>query len=231
MGSWIRWLNPQYISKGNGILSKFSVEYRSGLRYFIIMSLETSSNRGNRISRARQPDFFGKPSLEFGGKPTRSKRKTARPIATKRAMHVVLRSSRARGAWSLLNPANRRTVENAVRAGEKFGVRVYDRANVGNHIHLVLKARTHEAYRAFMRFVAGKIAFEVTGARKGRAMVFKKTGGKFWDFIPYSRVLEWGRDFINARICITKNLFEGEGMELSTPNGVRVFRIRDGTLR
>ncbi|MBI2606794.1 MAG: hypothetical protein HYW49_12015 [Deltaproteobacteria bacterium] len=181
-------------------------------------------------SRARQPDLFGKPSLEFGGKPTRGKRKIARPIAIKRAMHVVMRSSRARGAWSLLNPGNRRIVEDAIRAGERFGVRVYDRANVGNHIHFVLKARTHEAYKAFIRLISGKIAFEVTGAKKGRAMVSRKADGKFWDSIPFSRVLEWGRDFINARIYITKNLFQGEGLELPTPSGLRVFRIRDGTL-
>ncbi len=93
-----------------------------------------------------------------------------------------------------------------------------------------MKARTHEAYRSFVRFVSGKIAFEVTGAKKGRAMVSKKADGKFWDSIPFSRVLEWGRDFINARIYITKNLFEGEGLELPTPIGSRVFRIRDGTL-
>ncbi|MBI2606994.1 MAG: hypothetical protein HYW49_13050 [Deltaproteobacteria bacterium] len=175
--------------------------------------------------RARQPDLFGKHPLEFGGRPTRGKRKTARPIATKRAMHLVLRSSKARASLSLLNPAKRKIVDRAIRAAEeRFPVRIYGRANVGNHIHFVLKARTHGAYRAFIRYLSGRIAFEVTGAKKGRA------AGRFWDSIPYSRVLEWGRDFINARIYITKNLFEGEGIALATPNGPRVFRIRDGTM-
>lgn len=176
--------------------------------------------------RVRQPDLFGKHSLEFGGTSTRGKRKTARPIATKRAMHVVLRSSRARGSWSLLDPGKRKVVNRATRAAtERFAVRVYDRANVGNHLHFVLKARTHDAYRAFIRYLSGRIAFEVTGAKKGRA------AGRFWDAIPYSRVLEWGRDFINARVYVTKNLFEGEGVELMTPYGVKVFQIRGGTLR
>lgn len=177
-------------------------------------------------SRARQPDLFGKHLLEFGGRPTRGRRKTARPIATKRAMHVVLHSSRAKDGWSLLNPEKRKVVDRAIkRATERFAVKVYGHANVGNHIHFVLKARTHDAYRAFIRYLSGRIAFEVTGAKKGRA------AGRFWDSIPYSRVLEWGRDFINARIYVTRNLFEGEGVELLTPHGPRVFRIRDGTLR
>ncbi len=139
-------------------------------------------------------------------------------------MHVVLRSSKARGSLSLLDPGKRKVVDRAIAAAtERFTVRVYDRANVGNHIHFVLKARTHGAYRAFIRYLSGRIAFEVTGAKKGRAK------GRFWDSIPYSRVLEWGRDFINARIYVTKNLFEGEGVELMTPRGPRTFRIRDGT--
>lgn len=178
-----------------------------------------------RQPRAKQPDLFGRPSLEFGGKPSRGRRKTARPIATKRAMHIVLRSSKARGTLSLLHPANRKIVDRAIlAAGERFAVRVYDRANVGNHIHFVIKACSHQAYRAFIRYLSGRIAFEVTGAKKGRA------AGRFWDSIPYSRVLEWGRDFVNARIYITKNLLEGEGVELMTPYGARMFRIRDGTI-
>ncbi|MBI2606143.1 MAG: transposase [Deltaproteobacteria bacterium] len=189
-------------------------------------------------SRARQPDLFGKHPLEFGGGPTRGRRKTARPIATKRAMHVVLRSSRARGSWSLLNPEKRKVVDRAIKgAAQRFAVKIYDRANVGNHIHFVLKARTHDSYRAFIRYLSGRIAFEVTGAKKGRAMATAVQGkgdgahSGFWDTIPYSRVLEWGRDFTNARIYVTKNLFEGEGVELLTPRGPRVFRIRDGTVR
>lgn len=126
----------------------------------------------------------------------------------------------------MLSVANRKIVDKAMRhATERFAVRVYDRANVGNHIHIVLKARTQDAYKAFIRYLSGRIAFEVTGAKKGSAK------GRFWDAIPYSRVLEWGRDFINARIYVTKNLFEGDGVELMTPSGPRVFRIRDGTLR
>lgn len=141
-------------------------------------------------------------------------------------MHIVLRSSRARGGWSLLGSEKRKIVDRAIEAATgRFRVRVYDRANVGNHLHFVLKARTHDAYRAFIRYLSGRIAFEVTGAKKGRAK------GRFWDSIPYSRVLGWGRDFINARIYVTKNLFEGEGVELMTPDGPRVFRIRDGTVR
>lgn len=200
---------------GNGIYRNKSVVLHTDYLY------KTSVGR-----RARQPDLFGKRSLEFGGASTRGKRKTARPIATKRAMHVVLRSSRARGSWSLLDSGKRKVVNRAIAAAaERFSVRVYDRANVGNHLHFVLKARTRDAYRAFIRYLSGRIAFEITGAKKGRA------AGRFWDSIPYSRVLEWGRDFINARVYVTKNLFEGEGVEFATPSGFRVFRMRDGTLR
>jgi len=60
--------------------------------------------------RAKQLSFLPKQELQHGGELTRGRRKTARPLDPKRPVHLVLRSSRAKGPWSLLHPKNERRV-------------------------------------------------------------------------------------------------------------------------
>src|SRR3989338_7095831 len=83
-----------------------------------------------------------------GGESTKGKRKTARPLCTKRSMHVVLRASGAVAARSLLLPRNAKLVHRLLKLYSKqFGVRVYEYVNVGNHIHLVVRAETKTGFR------------------------------------------------------------------------------------
>ncbi len=169
--------------------------------------------------------------LEHGGETRKGCRKIARPVDPKRSMHIVLRSSRARGELSLLNLTNRKIVEKVLLAAQKrFAVKVYNKANVGNHLHLIIKARTRRDFQAFMRMISGRIAALVTGAKKGHSFKPDATAGtrKFWDALAFSRVINWGRDFIDTQIYITKNLFEGEGIDLMTPLGVQKFTKRSG---
>lgn len=179
----------------------------------------------NLFTKSKFPNLSGL-ELEFGGSLRKGRRKIARPIDPKRAVHIVLRSTRARGSWSFLHPQNvrrvRATVDNAAR---RFGVKVHGYSNVGNHLHLIAKAPTREAFQKFLKAVSGRIAARVTGAKKGNAV------GRFWDHLAYTRVLAWGRDFINAQIYLTKNLFEGEGVRLLTSRGYRTFRIVSGRLQ
>jgi hypothetical protein len=81
-----------------------------------------------------QLPFFGAKSqvdircTEHGGDHGRGRRKCERPVSTRRPMHVVLTSNRARGAWSLRR--HDRTVREVLRRmARRFEVRVYDFAN------------------------------------------------------------------------------------------------------
>ena len=77
---------------------------------------------------------------EHGGAVRRGRRKLERPVSTRRPMHVVLSSQRARGLWSLRR--HDRAVRECLREmARRFGVRVYDFANVGSHLHLLVRAR------------------------------------------------------------------------------------------
>ena len=91
---------------------------------------------------------------EHGGAVRRGRRKLERPVSVRRPMHVVLSSHRARGAWSLRRHAP--AVQGALRAmAQRFGIRVYDFANVGSHLHLLVRARRRESFQAFLRRLRG----------------------------------------------------------------------------
>ena len=139
---------------------------------------------------------------EHGGTVRRGRRKLDRPVSTRRPMHVVLTSQRARGAWSLRR--HERAVRDTLREmAHRFGIVVYDHANVGSHLHLLVRARRRDAFQAFLRSFAGILARRVTGARRGRP------SGRFFSGLAWSRVVGWGRDYLGVRHWVFRNRIEG----------------------
>jgi REP element-mobilizing transposase RayT len=139
---------------------------------------------------------------EHGGLVRRGKRKLERPVSTRRPMHVVLSARRGSGLWDLRkhDPAVRRTLRNMAN---RFGVRVYDFANVGSHLHLLVRARRRDAFQGFLRSFSGIVARRVTGAKRGRP------AGPFFSNLAWSRVVSWGRDYIGVRHYVFRNQIEG----------------------
>jgi REP element-mobilizing transposase RayT len=158
--------------------------------------------------RVRQLSFLPKIPTEHGGSLAHRKRKTARPIDPKQALHVVLRSSQARGERSMLHPKLQPHVDAAARTiATRHGVRLYRYANVGNHLHLLVRARTRVAIQRFLRDLAGTIAIIMTGAKKSNPLA-----SRFWDGLAYTRIVSWGREFRTLELYFIKNLFEAAGL-------------------
>lgn len=129
-----------------------------------------------------------------------------RPICPKRPLHLVLRSSIARGDRSLLR--HRRVIhEVLMRIARRHGVRIYRLANAGNHLHLIVRARTRTSYRAFVRGVTGVIARIILRSAKGRP-----SQAKAWDTRPFTRILEWGADFRRTCDYLLQNQLETFGL-------------------
>ncbi len=153
----------------------------------------------------RQLKLWKNQKKNHGGQESKGKRKGARPIATKRPMHVTLKSTRARGHWNMLRHAS--GVENAIHeTARRFQVRILRFQNVGNHLHLGLQASTRENFQNFLRVVTQKIMFLITKARKGSPQ------GRFWRHLAFSRVVEWGPDWRNVKNYFERNRLEAEGM-------------------
>ena len=154
----------------------------------------------------KQTTFHGFPKKERafapGQRTTRALRQY-RPVATKEAMHLVLRSDRARGPKSLLKYDHVvRTVIAKIAA--RHGVRVYSIANAGNHLHITLKLSKQFLWRGFISGITGGIA---------RAVQHKRENPKqgFWNSRPFTRAIAWGRDYNIVKDYHTLNQLEADG--------------------
>ena len=79
-----------------------------------------------------QPKAYGGELLK-----TRKGRSTGRPLDTRNTMHLILRSTKAKGEWSFWKPMNKEHIKSIVQKfSSKYGIKVLSFANVGNHLHL-----------------------------------------------------------------------------------------------
>jgi REP element-mobilizing transposase RayT len=76
-------------------------------------------------------------------------------------------------------------VREALRGcARRADVRIHDFANVGSHLHLLVRIRRRQALQAFLRSFAGIVARKVTGAKRGRPL----HDGPFWSALACRRV-------------------------------------------
>lgn len=150
--------------------------------------------------RARQTSFFSRARDVHGGVSVSGHPREARPLSTKRPIHLVLKSSRATGERSFLRRKNAAGLKAIVeRHAKRNGVKIYRFANAGNHLHFVVKISNRALFKTFLRSISGLIARLVLGAEKGAAKLGlqRSTGAKakFWDARPFTRVATWGKAF------------------------------------
>ena len=166
--------------------------------------------------------------IAHGGDHTVGKRKGTRPFDPKQALHVVMRSSRAHGQWSMLDFKHCQHIhEFTNRLARRWGIRIYRYANVGNHIHLLIRARSRRALQRYLRELAGGIAVIVTGARKGDSLEKNAQQRGFWDHLLFTRIVHFGRDFKGVCNYLIKNLFEAAGVPMKKllAQGYRIMSI------
>ena len=142
----------------------------------------------------QDPSFGPDVEAQHGGPLRSGQRKTSRPLEPTLPLYLALRSSRARGKWSLQKPTTEGRIQEILRElSQRHGIKVFEYANGGDQIHMILRAKSRAGFQAFLRAFAGLTARLVTGAKKG------KPSGKFWDALTYSRVLAWGKEFDSMR--------------------------------
>lgn len=174
--------------------------------------------------------------LSYGGslRNTRKGRMGPRPLATKQEIHLILRSSKAKDAWSFLIPKNRKIIDGILRKfALKYGVNIISLANVGNHMHLRILLASLLTYKPFIRAVTSSIATSITGSNLWRVRLVhkevqaelnltqtnsdkKESSTKFWDYRPFTRVIIGYRNLLNLRKYIRINQLEGGGFDRET---------------
>lgn len=169
-----------------------------------------------------------KKKTEHGGVFTLGKRNSRRSFTARKALHIVLRSDKAKGRRSLKNnDALVRKVLN--KFSKRFRVKIYQLAICGNHIHCLAKAPTRRDLQNFFRVFAGQVAQEILRKyplqkweeKAFRGGTHKKNQKTFWSYLLYSRVVSWGRDFGNVRRYIIRNVLETFGLIAYQPRASR----------
>jgi REP element-mobilizing transposase RayT len=116
-------------------------------------------------ARRGQQSFEGKglkaPKDSFGGDLLKnSNAKIKRPLESKLPIHLSLRNTKG----GMHSHATILPVKNTVnRIAKKHAVRIYEYANVGNHLHLLIKIPQRERWAAFIRELTGQLAQVVQG--------------------------------------------------------------------
>ena len=178
----------------------------------------------------KQLALLKKESASYGGvlRNTRAGRSKARVLGVKHTMHLVLRSSKAKGLWSFARPEHRNRIRTIIlkHAGRQH-IQIISLANVGNHLHLHLKLPSRQAYFPFIRAITGAIALVVTKASK-LAPIVKAHKDRFWDHRPFSTLITSFRHRLNMKDYMRVNELEGYGYPRITARSI-IAQEHDGT--
>jgi REP element-mobilizing transposase RayT len=171
------------------------------------------------VMRMKQFEFGGstKRKMTFGGANLKGNAREKRPFHKNMFTHLVMRSRLAVGERSMLRAGHKRIVEEIVRGAAKlFSVKIERYINVGNHLHILIKAPTRHAQANFLRTVSGRIVRLVMRTEKGNPGRFEK----FWDAKPFTRLVSWGRAYEAVTHYLSLNSLEAIGF---TKNAAREF--------
>lgn len=148
----------------------------------------------------RQLPLFKDETLKsHGGIVNLGKRKTRRPLATRKALHLVLKSSQTVCLFSELSEVK----YYINRYSFQFHIRIYHLSVQKDHIHILMKIVNRDSYKKFTRALTGILA--------------RKYGKGLWKLSPFTRVLDWGQDFERTKNYISQNEAEVWGVRPYKP--------------
>lgn len=142
-------------------------------------------------------------------------RRSGRVLSTKYSMHLVLRSSKAVGDKSFATKENRTFIRGVLnRFAKKYGIKIHNFANVGNHLHMHIRLSNRYGFHKFIRAVTGAIAIRLGRYNRwaGAKAVAKD---KFFDYRPFTRVVVGLRAVLSLKDYIRLNELEGYGIKRS----------------
>jgi REP element-mobilizing transposase RayT len=148
----------------------------------------------------KQLSLFKNEGSDFGGNlTTKGKRKVRRPLSLRRPMHLVLKSTKAKGTLAF-SPTDQKLRRLIHKMATRFGVRIYSQAQNWSHIHLVLRIPSRNSYCAFVRALAGSL------------VKTRRAGKGFFDLLPFTKLCSWGRQFKNLKNYCAKNEMQAWGL-------------------
>lgn len=142
----------------------------------------------------KQLSLIPKKEKDFhGGRLHQNRRKTRRPLCRKKSIHLILKCNKKQSLFK-----NKELLQVLIQKyGKKFGIKVYGISIQHDHTHFLIRIPSRESYIKFIRSLTGQMA--------------KKFGKKLFRFIPFTRIVGWGRDYKQAQAYLQKNEDEIHG--------------------
>ena len=113
------------------------------------------------------------------------RRKGKRLLVKKRPTHLILKSR-------YILVTHRRWIEGRIQDyAHRFGIRIFQYAICGDHIHFAIQIQNADYYKKFIRSLTGVVAREM--------------GKGIWRLLPFTRIASWGANFRNLIAYIQKN--------------------------
>jgi REP element-mobilizing transposase RayT len=151
--------------------------------------------------RQLQMAFASNYKKEFGGSLLIGKRKTARPLAVKKPMHLILKTTKV----SPFNPTNYKLEKIIKRFADRYKITVYDYSLNWSHIHLTIKLPNRAAYFAFIKTVTAALISYLS-------RVSGKNLKGLFDLRPFTKIITCKKQFENAIDYMILNQQEALGL-------------------
>lgn len=138
----------------------------------------------------KQASLFPMPNLTKLFSPTTGRRKTQRPLSSRRPIHLIFKADHG------LRRHERGICRLMYARAEKSGLRIYRLVIGSDHIHCLVKIHSRRAYNSFIRAITGMMSLD-----------FKIK----WRHRPASRIASWGKDFKRLLSYLKLNEWEALG--------------------
>lgn len=183
--------------------------------------------RTNSKKEMKQISFLPRIKKSFGPEDLKGKRKGERILSSRQAIHLILKSDIVL-EFGRFYKYKKMIAAELKKFSEKFGIRIYSYEINSDHIHLIIQIQNREQYKRFIAAFTGSVAkkiaklnqdkidslsnrnktlaplekleFESLGARAGKI--------KFWKTRPFTRIIEWGKDFRTTQNYLYQNKME-----------------------
>jgi len=168
-----------------------------------------------------------------GGVESKGKRKEFRPLAENKWTHLTLKSEKAKGPWSFLTPKNQQIIREILKEkSKKWGVKIAECVNVGNHLHIKLKFKYRKGFQNFLRSVTSLIARKITNAKKGTKLPEQKgKQNKFWQGLAFTRVLKTSYEVLQLKGYFKANHIQAQKGEKARERYLNAFNSWIHSLR
>jgi len=160
-----------------------------------------------------------------GGEESKGRRKEYRPLAENKWHHLTLKSEIAKGPWSFLTPKNQAIIRDILKEkSKKWGVKVAEVANVGNHLHIKLKFKYRKGFQNFLRAITSLIARKITNAKKGNKLkASKNKQNKFWQGLAFTRVLKTSLEVLQLKGYFQANRVQAKKGQMAREQYLNAF--------